>query len=386
MRERYKICFVTAARSEYGVLRWLMQEVKDDPEFTLQIIVTGSHLSPEFGNTYKEVEKDGFTIDEKVDMHLASSSKSGIVKSMGFCAIGMADAFEKLNPDLLVVLGDRYELLPICSSALVMNIPIAHISGGDITEGAIDDQVRNAVTKMAVLHFPGTKDSADRIIQMGEKRENVYIVGEPGLDNFNRLTLLSKEELARKFNLDLNKKWVLMTYHPETMISVERNIAVAENIIDSLKEISGVQVIITKANADYGGIQINEYFNRIAINDPEKFKFFDSLGQLGYISLMKYSDCLIGNTSSGIIEAPMLNVPVINIGDRQKGRYLSKNIISANGDVEDIRESLIKVCSPDFKRSAETKNYYGDGNTSKRIYQILKERLLNRTIDVIKAV
>jgi len=368
-----KICIITGSRSEYGLLRWLMEEIKNDIEFELQIIVTGAHLSYEYGLTYKKIEEDGFHINEKIEMMLSANTKTAIAKSMGLCAIGISDAFKRLMPDLIVVLGDRYELLPICNTAIVMNIPIAHISGGDITEGAIDDMIRHAVTKMANLHFPGVEESARRIIQMGEDPKYVFVVGEPGLDNFFRLKTLSREEIARDLNLDTSKKWILVTYHPETMISLKINLERSKNIITVLNEINNIQVIITYPNADYGSKEIIEIFKKASVEISDKFKLYNNLGQLRYINLMKQIYCMIGNSSSGIIESPLAKVPSINIGNRQKGRFFNKNVICANGDIHSLKAAFCRIEDKSFIKSIENiKNYYGDGNTAVRIKNILK--------------
>ncbi len=367
-----KICVITSARSEYGLLRWLMEEIRDDKNLKLQLIVAGSHLSGEFGFTYKEIEKDGFKIDEKIEFLISSDTKIGIAKSMGVCGISITDAFERLNPDIIVVLGDRYELLPICSTALVMNVPIAHISGGDVTEGAIDDQVRNAITQMATIHFPGTKKSAKRIIGMGVNSKMVFAVGEPGLDNFNRLPKLKKNQIAKELGLNINKKWVLLTYHPETKISLKDNLEVVGNIVLALLNMVEIQIIITKANADYGSIQINKFLLNIS-ERHNNFFLVDSLGQKNYINIMRYCWFMIGNSSSGIVEAPSLRLKVVNIGNRQKGRLISKNVVNAKGDYNSIIRALKKIMTLDFdKRIKNIENIYGEGNTSVKIKNILR--------------
>jgi len=296
---------------------------------------------------------------------------------MGICAIGIADVFERLKPDIIVVLGDRYELLPICSTALVMSIPIAHISGGDITEGAIDDQIRNAITQLATLHFPGTKESAKRIIQMGISPTKVFTVGEPGIDNFFRLTKLKKNVIAQEFGLDEKFKWILMTYHPETKISLKKNLKIVENIITVLLGLKNTQVIITKANADFGGVQINEYLEEVA-NRRSNFILVDNLGQIKYINLLRYAWFMIGNSSSGIIEAPVIPLPVINIGKRQEGRFFCKNVLCADGTIINITKSINKLLSLSYiKGLKKVTSPYGDGKTSKRIMDILKLQLAN---------
>lgn len=369
MPQMKKVCVVTATRSEYGLLRWLIDELEKDELLTLQLVVTGTHLSTEFGLTYLEIEKDGYKIDEKVDILITSSSLEGIVKSMGVCSIGFAEVFNRLTPDIMVVLGDRYELLPICCAALIMGIPIAHISGGDVTEGAIDDQIRNAVTMMASLHFPGVKDSADKIEIMTGSNKNIYTVGEPGLDSFNRLKLWSRQKLAEDISLDSSKKWILMTYHPETKLGLEENLLTVKNIINGLNILEDIQVIITGANSDYGGSQINDLLKKVAIQNSVKYKFFLNLGQLRYLSVMKEIECLIGNSSSGIVEAPFLAKPVINIGGRQKGRYSSPNILNCSNDLTSISNALDQVKFMEVVSDT----CFGDGNSSIKIKNVLEK-------------
>lgn len=368
-----KVCIVTASRSEYGLLRWLIEDIKRDDELVLQLLVSGSHLSMEQGLTYRQIEADGYIIDEKVEMLLSSHTDVGIVKSMGLCSIGIADSLKRLSPDLLVVLGDRYELLPVCSAALLMSIPIAHISGGDVTEGAIDDQVRNAVTMMATLHFPGVEESADRIAKMRGSTKNIWAYGEPGLDNFKRLSLWKRRELAIDLRINETKKWVLVCYHPETKMSLEQNINIVSRIQKALDRIEGVEVVITRANADLGGVEINMYWEDLVRKNEEKYKLFDSLGQLRYLSLMKETACVVGNSSSGIVEASFLGISVLNIGHRQKGRHLCKNVISIEGEDDNMYQILNELLQD--KQADLTDNYYGDGHTAKRIIDRIKEYL-----------
>ena len=274
-----KIAVVTGARSEYGLLRWVIDEIHHATELQLQLIVTGGHLSPEQGLTYRCIEEDGYDIDAKVDMLLSSDCASGIAKSMGMCSIGMSDAFLHLQPDMIVVLGDRYELLPIVGTALVMRIPIAHISGGDITEGAIDNEVRNAVTMMSTLHFPGTQTSAARIGRMIGTMKNVFVVGETNLDNFLRLSLLSRNELAESLNIDLGKKWILMTYHPVTKESREKNLFDVNSLLHVLQSLGDdYEILVSKSNTDLYGSDINQLLNDYVCNKP-CFHLFTSLGQ-----------------------------------------------------------------------------------------------------------
>lgn len=365
-----KICFVTAARSEYGLLKWLMLDVDKSEKFSLQLIVTGGHLSYDQGHTVDQILEDGFNISYTVDAELDTTSTARIAESMGKMSQGFAKAFEVLVPDYLVVLGDRYELLPICNTAFVMRIPIIHLSGGDVTEGAIDDGVRNAVTMLADYHFPGTEDSAKNIIRMRNSEKNVWAVGEPGLDSFNRETLLSREELAANLGLDENKKWGLMTYHAETRESIEYNIANVKMCIESLIEYDEFQTIITYANADFGGKQINDIVEEAAGKYPEKLKVIPSLGHFRYLSFMRQAHFVIGNSSSGIIEAPFLKIPVINIGGRQKGRYKCSNVIQCSPQLEAIKHAIRLIDSGRIVDGTDL-NYWGDGHTSEKIVQIL---------------
>ncbi len=367
------ICVITAARSEYGLLRWLIQEINEDPNLILQLVVTGSHHSPEYGSTYTEIENDGFRIDEKVEMLLSTETKSGIAKSMGVCALGFATTFERLNPDVIVVLGDRYELLPICNTALVMDIPIAHISGGDITEGAIDDQVRHAITKMASIHFPGTEESARRIIQMGEEPGRVFVTGETNIDQIIRTKRISREELGSKYEIPTDKKWVLVGYHPESKANLEHNLVTAKIIIDELLKLKDVEIIITKSNADHGGININRYFKEQSSKN-ENITLIDNLGHSDYISILYEITLLIGNSSSLIFETPSVPVAAINIGNRQKGRKIHNNIISVDKDRDNIKKAIEKSMTSSFQQEiTSVVNSFGTGNSSQQIKEILRK-------------
>lgn len=367
-----KVCIVTAARSEYGVLRWVIDEVQNDKDLELQLVVTGAHLSVEQGLTYKFIEQDGYTIAEKVPILMPSDDNVSIAKTMGNCSISMADTLDRLKPDLVVVLGDRYELLPIVGTALVMRIPVAHISGGDVTEGAIDDEVRNAVSMMSTLHFPGVVDSAKNLHRMLGSEKNVFAVGEPGLDCFLRMDLWNKEKVANELSLDMHKKWCLVTLHPETKLSLNENIKMVQNLYDAMLKTQGIQFIITKANADAGGSAINDFWTRV-VSDNSNMQLFPSLGQIRYLSFMKYADMVVGNSSSGIIEAPFMGTPVVNIGNRQKGRHICNNVICCGNNVEEISQSLLKAQAS--KRIVDT--YWGDGKSSKRIVSEIKKYLLS---------
>jgi UDP-hydrolysing UDP-N-acetyl-D-glucosamine 2-epimerase len=369
--KKHKICIITGARSEYGHLKWIIGEIHKEPKLELQLVVTGGHLSLEQGSTIREIEEDGYPVIATVDMKLNNQTASSIVRSMGYCSEGIADVFERLEPDILLVLGDRYELLPVCSAALIMGIPVAHLSGGDITEGAIDDAIRNAITMMATIHFPGVQDSANNIARMRGSNANIHVVGEPSLEAFNRLPLMNRVELAKELDLDPEKKWVMMTYHPETKLSLEDNLCTIRNIIKALSDTINTQIVMSKANSDYGGKQINEYLIRVSNSNSEKFKLYASLGQLRYLSYMKQVQYVIGNSSSGIVESPFLQIPAINIGNRQKGRYLCENIIQTLANLSDIQKA-IKITEK-IKISKEDYLYWGDGNTASKVTDILKK-------------
>ena len=368
-----KICFVTAARSEYGLLKWLMHDISASERFQLQLVVTGGHLLAEQGRTLDAILKDGFKIDETIDVRLDVTSQATIAASMGRMGEGFAAAFERLRPDYLLVLGDRYELLPICSTAFVMMIPIIHLSGGDVTEGAIDDGIRNAVTMLASYHFPATEDSARNVIRMRGSDKNVWAVGDPGLDAFNRETPLTREALAQDLGLDPSARWALMTYHAETRQSLDHNLAAAENCIRALKALEGWQVVMTYANADFGGRALNDLLVRAAEEEPGRFRAVPSLGHLRYLSFMRQAGLVAGNSSSGISEAPLARVPVVNIGDRQKGRYQCGNVVQCDPSFDAIAGAMDAALRK--KIADDDLGYWGDGHTSERIVKILSERL-----------
>lgn len=369
-----KVCIVTAARSEYGLLKWIIDGVYQDPELELQLVVTGAHLSEDHGLTYRFIEEDGYPITAKVDMQLSSDDKASIVRSIGKCSEGFADVFAQLNPDVVVVLGDRYELLPIVSAALVMGIPVAHLSGGDVTEGAIDNEVRNAVSMMSAIHFPGVESSAENLRRMLGDNAQIFTAGEPGLESFLRFELMSREELAENLQLDINKKWCLVTLHPETKLGLEENLNMVKNLFEAMRETEGVQFVISKANADFGGMQINEFWDNAVRQDRDMFKLYSSLGQRRYLSFMRQAAGVIGNSSSGIVEAPFLGIPVVNIGDRQKGRHLCKNVIQSDRDFTSIEDAFSKM----LMQPKIVDTYYGDGHTSTFVIEKLKAWLNTR--------
>ncbi len=367
-----KVCIVTAARSEYGLLHWIIDGVHKDSELELQLVVTGAHLCEEQGNTVRFIEEDGYPIAARVDMHLtASDTKSDIIRTMGYASQGMATVLDELKPDIMLVLGDRYELISIVGAALVYGVPIAHASGGDVTEGAIDDEIRNAVTMMASLHFPGTEESADNIRRMRGKNENIFMVGEVGLDSFLRFNIIPREELVEDIGLDPAKKWCLVTLHPETKISIEENIEMARNLFEAMQETEGVQYVISKANADYGGAQINKYWEDAVKTDTDCFHLFASLGQRRYLSYMRQASGVLGNSSSGIVESPFLGIPVVNIGDRQKGRHQCANVIQCGRSFDEIKSAIDKALS----QPKIVDNYFGDGHSAEKVISHIKSYL-----------
>ncbi|EDM23163.1 UDP-N-acetylglucosamine 2-epimerase [Caminibacter mediatlanticus] len=366
------ICVVTSTRAEYGLLYWLMKEIENDKKLQLQLIVTGSHLSPEFGMTIKEIEKE-FKIDKKIEMLLSSDSKIGISKSMGLLQISIAEAFEELKPDFLVVLGDRYELIPIVSTAVVFNIPVVHLHGGEITQGAIDEYFRHAVTKMSYLHFTSTEEYKKRVIQMGEEPNRVFNVGAFGVENIFRLKLLNKKEFEDSINFKLNKKNLLITYHPETL-NTQNTKKDFKEILDVLDELKDTNFIFTKANSDTNGRIINKMIDEYVSKNGNKAISFDSLGQIRYLSALKHVDAVIGNSSSGIIEAPSFKTATINIGNRQKGRIKAKSIIDCEPKKESIKKAFEKLYSKEFQELLKSvKNpYQKEKYPSKKVVDVLK--------------
>ncbi|PWW37445.1 MULTISPECIES: UDP-N-acetylglucosamine 2-epimerase [Paenibacillus] len=374
-----KVCIVTGTRAEYGLLSSLMREIKHDDELELQIIVTGMHLSPEFGLTYKEIEKDNFFIDEKIEMLLSSDTPSSIVKSMGIATIGFADAFQRLQPDILVLLGDRFEILSAAQAALVMKIPIAHISGGELTEGAIDDSIRHSITKMSHIHFTATEDYARRVIQLGEQPNMVLNVGDLGVGNIRDMELLSIEELSEFYGFNPEKS-LLITFHPATLENDMSKLQM-ENLLSAIDHFPEYKVILTKSNADTDGRIINDLIDEYAVKYPDRVKSFVSLGQLRYLSTMKHCAVVIGNSSSGIIEAPVFLKPTVNIGDRQKGRLKANSVIDCDPITEDIINSVEVALSQEFQGTLSKMNLKYDGRAvSLTIKDYLKKINLNNIV------
>ncbi len=366
---RRKVCIVTGTRAEYGLFYPIMQRIKASQKLTLQLVVTTMHLSPEFGLTYRRIEEDGFTIDEKIENLLCADTNSSIAKSTGLATILLSDAFNRLKPDVVLLLGDRYETLAAATTALLMNIPIAHIHGGEITEGAVDEQIRHAVTKMSHIHFTSTETYRRRLIQMGENPERVFNTGAPGIDNIMEMELLSRRDLEKSLQWKLDTRYALFTYHPETL----SDISTAEQIETILRQLESLdmQILFTYANADENGRIINQAIETFCKNNPRKYKVVKSLGQKRYLSAIKHAYLLIGNTSSGVIEAASFQKPVVNIGERQRGRLQSGNILNCKFD--SIKYAIEEASSESFqKKCKKIKNIYGEGSASQKIVDILE--------------
>ena len=364
-----KICVVTGTRADYGLLYPVMQKIDDDLEFQLQIIATGMHLSPEFGLTYKVIEEDGFKIDYKVETLLSSDTAVGTAKAMGLGVIGFADALSKLQPNLVILLGDRFEVLPAVQAALVAKIPLAHIAGGDTTEGAFDEAIRHSITKMSHLHFVTNELSAKRVRQMGENPKHVFNVGSPGLDYINHMELLNKRALENALGFKFKEKNLLITCHPETLEKSSSS-DIFRELLDALEELGGeVGFIFTMPNADTGGRSLIKMVDQF-VSEHSNAKAYTSLGQLLYLSAMANVDVVVGNSSSGLYEAPSFKVPAVNIGDRQKGRLKASSVIDCEPKAEKIKSMIQDAFKMDC---SDVVNPYGEGNSSEKILSILKE-------------
>lgn len=366
-----KVCVITGTRADYGLLRWVMQGIKDDADFNLQIIATGMHLSPEFGLTYKAIEADGFKIDRKVEMLTSSDTPVGIAKSMGLAMIGFSDALNELNPDLLVVLGDRFEIFAAVATALVACIPVAHLHGGETTEGAFDEAFRHSITKMSQLHFVAADEYKQRVIQLGEQPEHVFLVGGLGVDNIKRLKLLGRNALEADLGFKFGQKNLLITFHPETLENVSAVIQM-QALLDALVNLEDTVLIFTMPNADTDGRALIKMVSQFASQHTNAHAF-SSLGQLRYLSCIAQVDAVVGNSSSGLAEVPSLKKGTINIGDRQRGRLQAASIINCEPQQESIADAIRILYSSKFQAGlSEICNPYGDGGASEKIVNALK--------------
>lgn len=369
-----KICVVTGTRAEFGLLYWLMKGIKEDADLQLQVLVTGMHLSPEFGLTYREIEKE-FKIDKKIEVLLSSDTAIGISKSIGLGQISFAESFEELKPDLVVLLGDRYEIFSAACAAMIAGIPIAHLHGGETTEGAFDEAIRHSITKMSYWHFTATEAYRNRVIQLGESPDRVFNVGGLGIENIKRLNLLSKEEFEASINFKLAYRNLLVTYHPVTLEKSSAREQLRALLI-ALDKLDNVCIIFTKANSDTDGRIINQMIDDYVSKNKDKAIVFASLGQLRYLSALKFVDLVIGNSSSGLLEAPSFKKATINIGDRQKGRLKASSVIDCLPTREAIEHAIDKALSDKFQSSLlDTVNPYGDGEASAKILPIIKRNI-----------
>ena len=365
-----KICVVTGSRAEYGILRGLMKAIKDDPELTMQVIVTNQHLSKLQGETYKEIERDGFVIDYKVYMadDEAPDNANTTAKAISRGVSGFADAFDALQPDLLLILGDRYEMLAVASTALIYKIPIAHLHGGEITEGAFDDAIRHAITKMSHLHFTSTEAYRQRVIQLGEQPERVFNVGALGVENVLKTNFMSKDEIEQSLNFQFSDKCFLCTYHPVTLSNMSSEVQVL-NLLEALDDYQDYHIIFTYSNSDTNSQIIIKRIQQYVDKNSDRCMFIPSLGQRRFFSVLKYMKAVIGNSSSGIIEVPSFGIPTLDIGDRQKGRIAANSVIHCGYSVEEIKNGLEKVIG--YKADGINNPYYKEG-TCASILKIIK--------------
>lgn len=367
-----KICFITGTRAEYGLLSRLMKMVQDDPDTQLQIIATNMHLSPKFGNTYQEIERDGFTIDKKIPiLEEGKDDANATLKSMSKALEGFADAYDELKPDMVIVLGDRYEILAAATAALIERIPIAHLYGGEITEGAYDDAIRHCVTKMSHLHFTSCEEYRHRVIQLGEQPDHVYNVGSIGVENIKMLPLMSKDEIEKEIGFAIDNHTILVTYHPVTL----GNRTAKEDIDDfiaALEKKKNLRIIFTMPNSDTGGQAIVEAINAFADKNPQRAKAFKSLGVLRYLSVMRQVAAVVGNSSSGLVEVPSFGIPTLNIGDRQKGRMAADSVFNCKTDKQAVLKGLDIVMSEEFRqKAAAIHNPYDKEGTAQAIFKVI---------------
>ena len=367
-----KICVVSGSRADYGLLRWLMQEIKEDPDLELQILATGMHLSETFGLTYKEIESDGFKINEKITVLNGDDSGLSLAKSISLGISGCADAFERLKPDLIIVLGDRFEIFAATTAALVSTIPVAHLHGGEVTVGAFDESFRHSITKMSHIHFVAAEEYRNRVIQLGENPEMVFNVGGLGVDAISKFKLLTKEEFEKKRGVSFSKRNLLITFHPVTLEdgSAEKQM---NELLSALSELNETTLIFTLPNADTGGLAIISEIEKF-VEDHSNAYSFKSLGQVDYFSCINLVDGVIGNSSSGLTEVPSFRKGTINIGDRQKGRLLATSVINVEPTKEEIKKGLFKLYSDSFRASLlRTENPYGSLGTASKIHKIVRE-------------
>ena len=371
-----KVCVITGTRAEYGLLRWLMEEIRASASLQLQVVAAGMHLAPEFGSTYREIEGDGFAVDRKVELLLSSDTPVGISKSIGLGVVGFADALHQLAPDIVVVLGDRFEILAAAIAATMARIPLAHIHGGEASEGAFDESLRHSITKMAHLHFVAAAEYRRRVIQLGEQPERVFLVGGMGVDAIRRLKLLDRRELESALGFSLAHRNLLLTFHPATLEGATAGKQM-EELLAAVCQLSDTNLIFTMPNADTDGRVLIELINRFVAGHPNS-RSYTSLGQLRYLSCMKHVDAVVGNSSSGLTETPTFGRGTINIGDRQRGRLKATSVIDCEPERGAIAAAIARMYSLEFQSAlTSVRNPYGDGGASERITRVLETTDLN---------
>ena len=378
-----RVCVITGTRAEYGLLKSLIKKIDSDVAMELQLVVTGMHLSPEFGLTYNEIKQDGFNITERNEMLLSSDTPNGITKSIGLGTIGFADIFTRLRPDIVVILGDRYEVFSAATAAMVHRIPIAHIYGGELTLGAIDDAIRHSITKMSTLHFTSTEEYRKRVIQLGEQPERVFYVGALGIENIKKQELMTKDKLSQSIGFALDSPYIIVTFHSTT---VENNTAGEQfiNILEVLDKFLEYRIIFTKSNADTDGRIINQKIDDYVEKNRNRAIAFVSMGSVKYLSALKYCDMVIGNSSSGIVEAPPFKIPTINIGNRQLGRVKASSVIECGNSVEDITSAVYEAKKlKEMRMLNDIKNPYEKDETSTSIYTEI-QKYLTQSIQMLK--
>ncbi len=376
--KKKSICVITGSRAEYGLLRNLIREIDLSKNFNYQLICTGSHLSKRLGNTIEEIKSDGFKITSSIPILAKSSSAIDTCNSTSNCLKKISYELNQLKPDIVVLLGDRFEILASAIAATILNIPIAHIHGGEITQGAIDEAFRHSISKMALFHFAATDKYRNRIIQLGEDKERVFNVGAMGIDAIRNVKLFSRSYLNKKFDFDIESSYLMVTFHPETLNKMNPKDQI-DIILKSLKEFKNINIVFTGSNIDTGGDEIN---NKIVsfVEKNRNFHFFKSLGQKLYFSLLKYSSGVVGNSSSGILEAPFFNIGTVNIGNRQKGRLMSDSILNVPYDKKQINKAIDTILTNEFRIKIKDKHRqspYGRGGASKKIFKILQKQLIS---------
>ncbi|MBO6252575.1 MAG: UDP-N-acetylglucosamine 2-epimerase (hydrolyzing) [Bacteroidaceae bacterium] len=377
-----KICVVTGTRAEYGLMSRLIRLINDSDKTRLQLIATNMHLSPRFGNTYQEIEADGIKIDKKVPIIDDNAPDTAVetLRSMSRALSGFAEAYAKLNPDLIVALGDRYEILAAATAALIERIPVAHLHGGEITEGAYDDAIRHSITKMSHLHFTSTEEYRRRVIQLGEQPERVFNVGALGVENIKKLPLMSKGEIEKEIDFKIDDNTILVTYHPVTLGNRTAKDDI-DDFIAALEDRQDLRVIFTMPNSDTGGQLIVDAINGFVTRNAEMTKVYKSLGVLRYLSVMKQVAAVVGNSSSGLLEVPSFGIPTLNIGDRQNGRIAAESVYNCAPDKESVLNGLTKVLSKEFRELAfAVRNPYEKANTAEEIFKVISTYPLDRLV------